>query len=156
MTQMPPMTTRGRGAAFVLPLPINYEDTDAGGVVYYANYLGYMERARNACLRRMGFPLTRLRQQHCVLFVVTEARLKYRLAARLDDEIEVTLEILRLGRASMVFRQQVQRDGRLLVDGEIKLALVNSETFAPCRIPAPLAGALRQWMEGGDAGRAGL
>ena len=130
---------------FSIALQINYEDTDAGGVVYYGNYLGYMERARNACLRRIGFPPTQLERQHSVLFVVTEARLKYLAAARLDDEIEVTLEILRMRHASLVFRQQVRRECRLLVDGEIKLALVNSDTFTPCRMPLELAVALSRW-----------
>ena len=133
------------GQVFSLPLQINYEDTDAGGVVYYANYLGYMERARNACLRRIGFPPSELAQRHSILFVVTEVRLNYLAAARLDDELIVTLEILHLRRASMVFRQQVRRDaprdGQVLVDGEIKLALVNSDTFAPCRMPTELADA---------------
>ena len=154
----PPLTEKtgagapGRGEIFALPVQINYEDTDAGGVVYYGNYLGYMERARNACLRQMGFPLTRLKQRHAILFVVTEARLKYLAAAHLDDEIEVTLEILRLGRASLIFHQQVRRDGRVLVDGEIRLAVVNSDTFTPCRMPAELAGALGRWADGGDDG----
>ena len=140
----------GGGQVFSLPLQINYEDTDAGGVVYYANYLGYMERARNACLRRIGFPPSELAQRHSILFVVTEVRLNYLAAARLDDELIVTLEILHLRRASMVFRQQVRRDAprdgrrdeQVLVDGEIKLALVNSDTFAPCRMPTELTDAL--------------
>ncbi len=130
------------GEVFSVALQINYEDTDAGGVVYYGNYLGYMERARNACLRRIGFPPSELEQRHSILFVVTEVRLNYLAAARLDDELIVTLEILHLRRASMVFRQQVRRDDQVLVDGEIKLALVNSDTFAPCRMPTELSDAL--------------
>ena len=129
------------GEVFSVALQINYEDTDAGGVVYYGNYLGYMERARNACLRRIGFPPSELEQRHSILFVVTEVRLNYLAAARLDDELIVTLEILHLRRASMVFRQQVRRDDQVLVDGEIKLALVNSDTFAPCRMPTELSDA---------------
>ena len=135
-----------RGAeSFYLAVQINYEDTDAAGVVYYGNYLGYMERARNACLRSLGFPLTALKQQHSILFVVTEARLKYLAPAWLDDELNVTLEILQLKRASMVFGQQVRRNDKVLVDGEIKLAILNCETFKPRRMPADLADALEQW-----------
>lgn len=128
---------------FALPLQINYEDTDAAGVVYYGNYLGYMERARNACLRELGFSLTRLQQEFAVLFVVVEARLKYLSPARLDDEVDVTLEILRLRQVSLVFAQQVWRDDEILVDGEIRLALLNSDTFTPCCIPQELADALQ-------------
>ena len=137
-----------RGARFALPLQINYEDTDAGGVVYYGNYLGYMERARNACLRQLGFPLTHLARRHSVLFVVTDAKLKYLSAGRLDDELEVTLEIAQLKRASLVFRQQVRRRDEVLVDGEIRLGLLNSDTFKPCRMPAELADALSRWSRG--------
>ena len=142
------MKTSERGARFALPLQINYEDTDAGGVVYYGNYLGYMERARNACLRQLGFPLTHLARRHSVLFVVTDAKLKYLSAGRLDDELEVTLEIAQLKRASLVFRQQVRRRDEVLVDGEIRLGLLNSDTFKPCRMPAELADALSRWSRG--------
>lgn len=142
------------GRNFALPLRINYEDTDAGGVVYYANYLAYMERARNAWLRRLGFSLTGLERRHRVLFAVTEARLKYRAAGRLDDELEATLEIMRLQRASMRVRQTVRRGGDLLVDGEIRLGLVNSDTFKPCRMPAELADAINRWSRSGQAGAA--
>ena len=142
-----------RGTTFSIPLQINYEDTDAAGVVYYGNYPGYMERARNACLRGLGFPLNKLTQQYSVLFVVSEVRLKYLSAARLDDELEVTVEILQLKRASVVFAQQVRRGGEVLVDGEIRLALVNNDTFRPCRIPQELAGALNRQSgrQSGDA-----
>ena len=138
-----------RGTTFSIPLQINYEDTDAAGVVYYGNYPGYMERARNACLRGLGFPLNKLTQQYSALFVVSEVRLKYLSAARLDDELEVTVEILQLKRASIVFAQQVRRGGEVLVDGEIRLALVNNDTFRPCRIPQELADALNR--QSGDA-----
>ena len=130
---------------FTLPVRINYEDTDAGGVVYYANYLRYMERARNECLRCLGLAPSAVLQRHRLLFVVTEAKLKYLLAARLDDEVAVTLELLRRRHASMLFRQQVLRDEQVLVDGEISVAVVDGETFTPCRMPKPLADALDNW-----------
>ena len=79
--------------AFQISTVINYEDTDAGGVVYYGNYLGYMERARNAYLRDLGYPLSNLQEESQVLFVVTDARLKYLMPARLDDELTITLDI---------------------------------------------------------------
>jgi tol-pal system-associated acyl-CoA thioesterase len=128
---------------FSLPVQINYEDTDAGGVVYYANYLAYMERARNACLRQLGYPLAELQQQ-CLLFVVVEANIKYLRPAKLDDLIEVTLRVLEIKGASMVFAQQVVRSGELLVNATIRLATLHSDTFLPCRIPADLRQSLDQ------------
>jgi tol-pal system-associated acyl-CoA thioesterase len=121
--------------AFSIQVQINYEDTDAGGVVYYGNYLGYMERARNAYLREQGFPLRTLSDQHQILFVVTEARLRYLLPARLDDELQITLGIIKAGGAGVEFEHLVLRDKECLVKGEIKLAVLNSVTFKPCRIP---------------------
>ena len=107
-----------------------------GGVVYYGNYLGYMERARNALLRKHGFPLSVLVEKHGILFVVREARLKYLLPARLDDELEVTLGITEIRGAVVRFFHQVIRGPDLLVEGEVELATVNTGTFKPCRIPA--------------------
>ena len=120
---------------FSIPVVINYEDTDAAGVVYYANYLGYMERARNACLRQAGFPLAMVRDELNVVFVVTEARLRYRRPARLDDVVDITLEVETARGASVTFVQQVRRDDDLLVDGRIRVGTLTSDTFSPCRIP---------------------
>ena len=120
---------------FSIPLLVNYEDTDAGGVVYYGNYLAYMERARNAFLRSKGFPLSMLTRDHQILFVVTEASLRYLLPAKLDDELEITLDISKIRGASVQFHHQVRRGREILVDGVIMLAVLNSETFQPRRIP---------------------
>ena len=124
------------GRGFSITLQINYEDTDAGGVVYYGNYLGYMERARNAFLRSLGWPLARVRDDFNLLFVVTEASINYHAPAVLDDEIQVTLEIAKLGAASVVFGHNVLRDSDRLVSASIKVATVHGETFRPLRIPA--------------------
>ncbi len=135
---------------FSLPVQINYEDTDAGGVVYYANYLAYMERVRNACLRQLGYPLAELQQQ-CLLFVVVEAKIKYIKPAKLDDLIEVTLEVLEIRGASIFFAHQVVRNGELLVDATIRLATLRSDTFSPCRIPEDLRQSLhRHQIEYGE------
>lgn len=120
---------------YSIPLQINYEDTDAGGVVYYGNYLAYMERTRNAYLRECGFPLRALSTEHGVLFVVTEAALKYLLPARLDDELRITLKIVKTGATEIIFEHLVMRGEECLVKGEIKLATLNSKTFQPRRIP---------------------
>jgi acyl-CoA thioester hydrolase len=120
---------------FSIPVHINYEDTDAGGVVYYGNYLGYMERARNAYLRQHGFPLSLLARDHKVLFVVTEANIKYLFPARLDDELQVTLKIEKMGAATILFLHEVLKEDKCLVQARVNLATINSETFKPCRIP---------------------
>lgn len=139
---------------FALSLTVDYADTDAGGVVYYANYLAYMERARNAWLRALGFPLMVLARRHCVLFTVVEAHLHYRAPGRLDDELLATLRIIKLQRASIRFRQTVQRAGAgdggdgTLVDAEIRLGAVNGATFKPCKLPAELTCAIDRWQHG--------
>ena len=123
------------GPVFSLPVTINYEDTDAAGVVYYANYLAYMERARNACLRAAGLPLTVVRTEHNAVFVVTEVHLRYRKPAVLDDVIGVTLEVDDLRGASATFIHRVLRGEELLVDGQVRLGLLSGDTFLPCKIP---------------------
>ena len=129
---------------FSISVRINYEDTDAGGVVYYANYLAYMERARNACLRELGFPLSELQRNQKLIFVVAEANIKYKLPAHLDDIVEVTLAVSKIKGASVALTQQVLRGGSLLVDAAIKLVTLNSDTFSPCRMPVKLRQSLEQ------------
>ena len=122
-------------AVYSLPVTINYEDTDAAGVVYYANYLAYMERARNACLRAAGLPLSVVRDEYNAVFVVTEARLRYHKPAVLDDVISVTLEVDELRGASATIIHRVLRGDELLVDGQVRLGILSGDTFSPCRIP---------------------
>ncbi|MGI9319121.1 MAG: YbgC/FadM family acyl-CoA thioesterase [bacterium] len=129
---------------FSISVRINYEDTDAGGVVYYANYLAYMERARNACLRDMGFPLSELQYKQKLIFVVAEASLKYIMPARLDDLIQITLAVLDIRGAAVNLSQQVIRSKKVLVDSTIKLVTLNSDTFSPCRIPENLRQSLER------------
>ncbi len=130
-------------SAFSLPVQINYEDTDAGGVVYYANYLAYMERVRNACLRDLGYPLAKLQQQS-LLFVVIEANLKYHRSARLDDLLQITVRIHEIKGASISFSHQVMRSDELLVDATIRIATVSGDTFLPCKIPDKLRHSLER------------
>lgn len=133
---------------FSVKVTINYEDTDAGGVVYYSNYLGYMERARNACLRSLGFPLSVLKEESELLFVVRNVVLQYFAPARLDDEIEVTLRIKKLAGASIVFEHDVVKEGSCLVRGVVNLAMISSRTFKPCRIPGWLRSPLEAYCHG--------
>ena len=123
-------------------LRVYYEDTDAGGIVYYANYLKFFERARTEWLRALGFEQHRMREETGAIFVVSEARLRYVSPARLDDWIEVSVELLERGRASLLIRQQARRGDELLAEGEIRIGCVAAADFKPCRIPAAILQAL--------------
>ena len=121
---------------------VYYEDTDAGGVVYYVNYLKFMERARTERLRQLGFSQAQLAQQD-LLFVVHSSEARYFAPARLDDELRVTAHVLELNRASLRFVQQVWReqDQTLLCEGQFLIAAVRAETFKPRAIPPELRAA---------------
>jgi acyl-CoA thioester hydrolase len=120
---------------FVWPLRVYWEDTDAGGVVFYANYLKFFERARTEWLRGLGFSQERLRLDTGVMFVVTDTAVRYRQPARLDDRLQVSVRIVEQGRASLVIDQQARRDGTLLAEGRIRIGCVDAQRFTPCRLP---------------------
>lgn len=124
---------------FQWPVRIYWEDTDAGGIVFYANYLKFFERARTEWLRSMGVAQQRLRETHGGIFVVSETTLKYHLPARLDDELLVTASLIEKGRASMTIRQQALRQqdagSTMLCEGTIRIGWVDAQTLAPARIP---------------------
>ena len=121
--------------AFRLPLRIYWEDTDAAGIVFYANYLKFFERARTEWLRSRGFEQERLRADKGIAFVVTETSLRYRLPARLDDLIDITVRVVHLGAASLGVAQQAWRGDALLAEGSIRIGCVELGTFRPRRIP---------------------
>lgn len=124
---------------FSWPCRVYYEDTDAGGVVYYVNYLKYMERARTERLRTLGYSQHELAAQN-LLFVVHSAQTRYHAPARLDDALLVTARVVRLGRARLEFNQQVRRSGddRLLCEGHSVIACVAADSFKPVAMPAAL------------------
>ena len=138
-------------AAFSVPVRVYWEDTDAAGIVFYANYLKFFERARTEWLRSLGHEQERLRAEHGTMFVVTDTAVRYRLPARLDDLLDVTVHLQHVGRARMSIRQQVRRrDGResvLLAEGTIRIGCVSSiegaGTFRPQRIPISILNAVR-------------
>jgi acyl-CoA thioester hydrolase len=117
---------------------VYWEDTDAGGIVFYANYLKFFERARTEWLRARGISQQHLREHGGAMFVVTETALRYHAPARLDDLIEVTVQVREAARASMVIAQQALRDGTLLAEGDIKIACVDARSLRPRRIPAEI------------------
>jgi acyl-CoA thioester hydrolase len=116
-------------------LRVYWEDTDAGGVVFYANYLKFFERARTEWLRALGFGQQALREATGAIFIVAGTSVQYRRPARLDDSIDVTVDLREAGRASMLIAQQAWRDGELLAEGEIRIGCVDAGTFRPTRIP---------------------
>ena len=118
---------------------VYWEDTDAGGVVFYANYLKFFERARTEWLRAGGHSQQRLREQTGAIFVVAETAVRYLQPARLDDLLDVTVSVVEAGAASMLIAQQALRAGSVLAEGTIRIACVDARTLRPRRIPIPLA-----------------
>jgi acyl-CoA thioester hydrolase len=127
---------------FAHPVRVYWEDTDAGGVVFYANYLKFFERARTEWLRAAGFGQAQLRDEHGLMFVVTDTSLQYRRPARLDDELHITVEPDAPRGASLALTQRARRGADALVDSRITIACVEAATLRPRRIPQPVLTAL--------------
>lgn len=131
---------------FFWPVRVYYEDTDAGGVVYYANYLKFLERARTEWLRALGFEQDALREELGLLFVVAGVDIRYRRPARFNEQLYVAVGVEELGRSRVVFAQRVTRDapdGELLVEATVRVACVQTGDFRPCPMPRPLADRIR-------------
>jgi acyl-CoA thioester hydrolase len=122
--------------AFEHPVRIYWEDTDAGGIVFYANYLKFFERARTEWLRHLGVEQQALRQATGGMFVVSETQIKCHRPAQLDDLLRVTARMGEAGRASLVIAQQAWRDKTLLCEGSIRIGWVEAATLKPARIPS--------------------
>jgi len=129
---------------FSATLRIYWEDTDAAGIVFYANYLKFFERARTEWLRSLGFGQEALRTDAGIAFVVSETRLRYRRPARLDDVIDVSVAVVHLGQASLEIAQEARRADELLADGTIRIGCVELGTFRPCRIPNDIRHSFRR------------
>ncbi len=130
---------------------IYWEDTDAGGIVYYANYLKYFERARSDWLRSLGIEQASLKQQGLGMFVVTQVDISYKSPAQLDDEIEVNVELIQVGAASLLMQQTATKISKnasgddiitVLVTAKVKAAWVDPIQRKPCKMPAQLISAL--------------
>ncbi len=119
---------------------VYWEDTDAGGVVFYANYLKFFERARTEWLRAAGHSQQRLREETGAIFVVAETHVRYLQPARLDDLLDVTVEVLEGRAATLLIAQQALRAGTLLAEGTIRIACVDAQSLKPRRIPLALEG----------------
>ncbi len=143
MPQMSPTTLPSAENVFTWPVRVYWEDTDAGGIVFYANYLKYLERARTEWLRALGIAQSALRQETGCFFVVSEVQLKYLRPARLDDQLLVTARLVEMGRSSFT----LQQEARLLTpsdadtppvvvcQGTVRIGCVDGQTLKPTRIP---------------------
>lgn len=134
-TPHPSAPAQDQPAPFSHLLRVYWEDTDAGGVVFYANYLKFFERARTEWLRHLGIEQQALREATGAIFVVTQTNVQYRAPARLDDQLSVSVWLQRVAGASIVFHQQARRGAVLLAEGRIDTACVDALTFKPRRIP---------------------
>lgn len=134
----------GRPVAHRHRVRVYWEDTDAGGVVYYANYLKFFERARTEWLRACGIGQQALKDEGGAMFVVADAQVSYRQPARLDDVLEIELAVVEAGRASLVLAQQARREGTLLAAARIRIGCVDAASLRPCRIPEGVLARLRQ------------
>lgn len=121
--------------AFTIPVRVYYEDTDAAGVVYYANYLKFFERCRTEWMRQIGHDQSALLQAHGIAFVVRSASVEYLKPARLDDALTIGLEVEKLGRARVVFRQHVRRGDEELATGVVQVVCVEMAKMKSTPIP---------------------
>jgi len=121
--------------AFRWPVRVYWEDTDAGGIVFYANYLKFFERARTEWLRSLGVAQGSLKSERGGMFVVSETSVRYLAPARLDDELLVTAQLEASGRASLIIAQEARRGDALLAVGTIRIGWVDAATLRPGRIP---------------------
>ena len=120
---------------FSWPIRVYYEDTDRGVVVYYANYLKFLERARSEWLRALGVGQTELATRERIAFVVRSVVIEYLKPSLFDDSLQVTVELVKVGASQIVVAQQVMRAGETLVTAEVKVACVDAQSFKPVRIP---------------------
>ena len=131
------------GNDFRWPARVYWEDTDAGGVVYHARYLAFMERARTEWMRARGWGQETLRARDDLVFVVRAMDIDFRAPARLDDQVQVSVILVECRGASFVVVQQVYRDNVLLVEATVRIAALTASSFRPRAIPGPLQSELK-------------
>ena len=135
------------GSAFSWPARVYWEDTDAGGVVYHARYLAFMERARSEWMRALGWNQGVLRDRDDQVFVVRAMDIDFRAPARLDDQLQVSVRLLECGGASFSVGQRIERDGSLLVESRVRIAALRASDFRPRPIPDALLTELKSLLE---------
>jgi len=139
------------GAEHVLPLRVYYEDTDAAGIVYYANYLKFAERGRTELLRQVGVEQSDLAREHGVAFAVKDCAVSFLAPARLDDLIAVRSRLTGFGGATLQAEQAIERDGRALARLDVRVACVHLDG-RPARIPKALRQALKPYCQPRERG----
>ena len=144
---MPIVTDLTLPTEFVFDIRVYYEDTDAGGVVFYANYLKFFERARTEWLRALGFDQSDMAERLQRVFVVASLDMDYRKPARLDDLLAIRSRVTRLGRASVHFAQRAERRGELLAEGNIQVCCVDTIHMRPAELPPGVRDALQSTQE---------
>jgi acyl-CoA thioester hydrolase len=125
----------GAAADFSIPVRVYYEDTDTAGVVYYANYLRFMERARTEWLRALGFEQDTLSREERIIFAVRAIKVDFFKPGRFNELLQATVGVRRIGGASLTFAQQIRRDATTLCQAEVKVACLDVQSFAPRAIP---------------------
>jgi acyl-CoA thioester hydrolase len=120
---------------FTYPIRVYYEDTDAGGVVYYANYLKFFERARTEMLRALGFEQDEIRANDGVIFAVRSVQVDYLRPALFNNLLQTSSDVIEIKKASLTFSQQISCDGKLLCTGVIRIACLDAYTLRPKAIP---------------------
>ena len=128
---------------FVWPVRVYYEDTDAGGVVYYANYLKFTERARTEWLRACGFEQTDLAHEHGVIFMVRAIAVEYLKPARFNDALQVTVELIKVGAGQIDLIQRIVRNDEDLATVSVKIVCVKLDSMRPVRLPRQVATRIR-------------
>ncbi len=131
-----------RPPPFILNVRVYWEDTDAGGIVYYANYLKFFERARTEWLRAQGLSQQALKADTGAMFVVVDAQIAYRQPALLDDLLTISVQVVQAGRVALTLQQQARRNGVLLAEGQVRISCVDAQTFKPRRIPDSVLSAM--------------
>jgi acyl-CoA thioester hydrolase len=125
-------------AEFVWPVRVYYEDTDAGGLVYHANYLRFMERGRTEWLRTLGVEQLRLAEETGIVFAVRSLNIEYLKPARLDDQLAVLTELTLAGRAQVTLKQWIERGGETLVEATVRVACLDAKKMKPAALPADI------------------
>ncbi|HOX88113.1 MAG TPA: tol-pal system-associated acyl-CoA thioesterase [Burkholderiaceae bacterium] len=132
---------------FRWPIRVYYEDTDTAGIVYYANYLKFFERARTEWLRALGWGQHALAGEHGLAFVVAQASVDYRRPARLDDELVVEAAVVQLGRASLTFEQRAWRGAELLASARVRVGCIRAADYSPAPMPAAMLAAMKPLLQ---------
>lgn len=127
---------------FDWPVRVYYEDTDAGGVVYHSQYLNFMERARTEWLRHLGYEQTALRDELQIVIVVHSLEIQFKKPARFNDSLVVSMAVSELGRSSIQFAQKIVRDEEILIEAQVRVACVGTQTFKPTAIPKAILEAI--------------